>query len=142
MLGSIMKKQFYSALVFTRLCRVFLNSKSSPPWTYQLMCGSNEPAQKIITRNVVPNEPKNCNFSPLTLCLTVPPQRELERWPIEWCDCHIRTDLQCILTSIYTGWGTVTCWFKFGAKRLEVVGERWGWYHCKRDIPKFRLSLD
>ena len=25
-----------------------------------------------------------------------------------------------------TGCGTVTCGFKFGPKRLEVVGERWG----------------
>ena len=44
-------------------------------------------------------------------------------------------------STIYTGWGTVTCWFQFGAKRLEVEGERWSWYHWKGDTPKFCFSL-
>ena len=33
------------------------------------------------------------------------------------------------------------CEFKFGAKFLEVVGERWSWYHWKGDIPKICFSL-
>jgi Reverse transcriptase (RNA-dependent DNA polymerase). len=45
------------------------------------------------------------------------------------------------LFSLCIGCITVTCGFKFCAKRLEVVGEKWGWYHWKRDIPKFRFSL-